>query len=238
MTPQSLALLLGAGGGYLLADDEHKLQGTLLGAGGGLALGHVFHSPKVAPHVDTTPSPGVPVIPSIPSGDANKIGAQKAAAMYNLKLADVSIGIGVPGTPLSFGTRGDAQRLPGMSRWVPTGTLERAFTGLDAEADPDALARQEGRRGLLTHPAAGAAAAAALAHFGVPVLGGMRKSRAAALGAASGLLYNRISASDREKDMREALKGVQRERSNSAITGQHKNTANESRPLIMSRGDA
>jgi hypothetical protein len=149
-------------------------------------------------------------------------GRRKAASVFGIKessLDEMGIGLGVPGTPFSMGLKRNTDRLEGMHRWVPTDTLERAYAGTDEGVDPEELAAQEGRRGMVSDPLIGAGLAAALSHYGIPGLGALGKGRSAGLGALGGLLYNRFSADDRRKDMREAIKGVGTNRTPSSCLG-------------------
>lgn len=139
------------------------------------------------------------------------------------KVADVGMTAGIPG--LAVNLSGKDERLPGMSRWVPRATLQRAFEGVEQGYDPQALMEQAADRGSLAHPAVAAAISAALAHklspnahWGLPAL-------AAAAGGGAGALYNQMTAPKRVEDMRQAIRGVMQEQAH--------NTAQEAMPRVM-----
>lgn len=148
------------------------------------------------------------------------------------KLAEYGVSVSPQGA--SYSTSSKDERLPGMNRWVPRGTLQRAFEGFDEGYDEQALTEEAGESGHIAHPAIGAALGAALAHYGVaPSLGG--KIMGGLAGAGLGSVYNNATRGDRETNMREALKGVHGERGHHPKHPNHgKTTANESVPMVVS----
>lgn len=164
----------------------------------------------------------------------------RAAACDAFKVAsDFSFGAGVPGLPVSVnvGKKNREERLPGMPRWTSRGTIERAFEGVDTGLDDQAIEDAEIHRGRATHPAIGAAVAAALGHFGLK-LPPSGTAIAAALGGGAGAMYNDATRQTRGRDMAAALQGVRGERSRFPIRGQARATASESTPLTIQSGGA
>lgn len=148
------------------------------------------------------------------------------------KLADISMGTGVG--PFSVGMSEKDVRLPGMNRWVPRGTVEQAYQGLQQGLDQQALLEEAAEAGNLKHPAIGAGLAAALAHYGLPGvgapgLGAGAKVLAAGVGGGVGAIYNQLSRGRRVSEMREAIKGVHGEQE-----GMGHHSAREDMPLVVS----
>jgi len=152
------------------------------------------------------------------------------------KVADTSLGLTVPGSPLSVGFRSRDERLPGMHRWVPRRVIERAYEGLDDGLDSADVIDDEQRRGTLVYPALGAGAAAAASHFGLN-LPGTATGLAALLGAGAGATFHDATGGNRARDAREALHGVLHERGREfPVRGQRHVTASAPRPALISTG--
>jgi hypothetical protein len=157
-------------------------------------------------------------------------------AIHFPKVAEASIGLTVPGSPISIGFRSRDERLPGMHRWVPRDFIQRTHEALDAGLDPADVIDDERRRGTLVYPALGAGAAAAASHFGL-ALPGSATALAALLGAGSGATFHDVTTGHRTRDAREALHGVLRERQREfPVQGQHHATASAPRPALISTG--
>jgi hypothetical protein len=174
---------------------------------------------------------------------AGRAGKGMAARAFNVaahfpKIADASVGVGFPGSPVSLSLRTRDERLPGMHRWVPRNLIERVHEDLDQGLDPADVLESERGRGSLLSPAMGGAAGAALAHFGLGGRGGAAAAGLGALlGAGAGSTVNDLSASNREDNALEALRGVLRERASvPAIRGQQHSTASSPPPLLVSVG--
>jgi hypothetical protein len=232
--------LVGAGLGAAAAPDGEGMQGALLGGLGGYTAGagvsRAYQGAKglalqgfeaIAPKMDPRVLLGSPVL----QGAAPQV--RQSAGKTMKKVADMGIGVGLPGTPigLNFGTK--QERLPGMNKWVDRDIIERAYEALDAGLDPQAIMERESERGNLKHPAIGGGMAAALAHFNLPKASPSSTLVAGAGGAALGALYNRFTAKNRASDAAEALKGIARERG--PIRGQDRMTASENTPMIVAR---
>jgi len=220
---QALGTLAGAGIGYAMARPEERTQGAVLGALGGFGLGGGFKRRSKAMMQET----------------ARQQGTLGALEGFGIKAADYGIGMGIPGTPLSVSGTGKDVRYEGMRRFVPRSTFERAYEGLDQGLDPQALLELEQNQGTVHHPLMGLLAGSFAGHKlfpkgGIPatVLGGLA-------GGGAGALYNAATADSRVADMHEAIRGVlsEQNRMQSAVTGQQATTANESTPLLVSRGE-
>jgi hypothetical protein len=162
----------------------------------------------------------------------------KEAALQQFKLSlDLSSSVGVPGAGVSFGLKDQRERLPGMSRWVPRSTVERGFDYADQGLDDEAVADLEADRGSIGHPLLGAALAAAGARKLMPYSGALGPILAGLGGAGLGALYHKGTMSRRTEEGVEALNGAQREREKFPIRRHKTQTANESTPLAISRGN-
>lgn len=162
----------------------------------------------------------------------------KKSSLEQFKVAiDFGGSIGIPGMGgLGVSLKDQQERLPGMSKWVPRGAVERGFEYLDRGFDPESVMDAEADRGSLIHPATGAALAAMGAAKFAPK-SGLGGSMLAALGGAGlGTLYHRATNDQRRDEGREAFEGAQRERSKFPIRRHATQTANEASPLAVSRG--
>jgi hypothetical protein len=165
-------------------------------------------------------------------------GISKAATLEQFKLAlDVGGSIPIPGMGgLGVSFKDQRERLPGMSRWVPRGAVERGFDYADEGFDPETVMDLEADRGSLVHPASGAALAMAAAAKFAPKSGVGGALVSGLLGAGGGSLYHRATADGRRREGLEALEGAQRERYKFPIRRHPSQTANEASPLAVSRG--
>jgi hypothetical protein len=205
---KALMPVLSAATGALLAPEGETLQGATLGGLGALGAQSAMHA-----------------------------GARKFKNIFTAKhSADISMGIGIPGTGGSLGVKDQRERLPGMSRWVPRSTIERGFNYANAELDPQAVAELEANRGSISHPLLGAALAAAGARMSLPQSGVLGPVLAGLAGAGAGTLYHQATRGRRIEEGLEALQGAQREREKFPIRRHATQTANESTPLAVARG--
>ena len=165
--------------------------------------------------------------------------SERVASLEEFKIAvDVSAGVSLPvlgGASLGF--KDQRERLPGMSRWVPRSTVERGFDYADEGLDSEAVSDIEGDRGSITHPLLGAALAAAGARKFMPQSGALGPLLAGLGGAGLGTLYNKATKDRRIEEGLEAHSGAQREREKFPIRRHPTQTANESTPLAVSRGN-
>jgi len=166
----------------------------------------------------------------VPAKKPRAVRAKKAELAVGFqKIAEVSYSVSPQGVTGNLSDK--TERLPGMNRWVPRSVLERALQGVDQGYDDRALIEEAASSGNIRDPLLGAAVGAALAHHGIAptltskVLGGLA-------GAGLGSFLNRATTGNRESRMREALKGVHRERASLGSTPT--STANESVPLVVS----
>lgn len=253
---QALLPILGALGGAALARDDERTQGALLGGLGTFGLqsalaGHGQHVPAGAPAAVTAA-----VKPKITFNEVFEHSKAEAGDRLNRWLNTVApprpklarldshkialdFGGSVPlpglgGFGVSF--KDQRERLPGMSRWVPRGTLERGFDYADEGFDPETVMDMEAERGSLTHPLAGAAVGALGAlklapksGLGGVLLGGLG-------GAGLGQIYHSATKDTRAREGLEALEGAQKERSTFPIRRHAVQTANEPMPMAVSRG--
>jgi hypothetical protein len=113
-----------------------------------------------------------------------------------------------------------------MNRWVPRHVLEKAFQGVSEGFDDQALQEEAREDGRYSQPAVGAAVGAILAHHGLgasplgSALGGLA-------GAGAGAYLHERGAPGRVANMREALKGVHREREHT------QESAREAVPMVI-----
>lgn len=155
-------------------------------------------------------------------------GMQRLAELLRTKTAaphalSLQLSQQIPGTPLVLrGGEIKEERLPGMQRWVDRDMIQRAYAGLSDGISPDELVADEGARGSVLYPAAGAGAAALAANsMGADLAqlapslgkhGPLAAVLASALaGGVAGGVYQHASAPKRERDMREAIVGAQRD---------------------------
>jgi hypothetical protein len=108
----------------------------------------------------------------------------KKGSLEQLKLSiDIGGSIGIPGMGgLGVSLKDQQERLPGMSRWVPRGAVERGFEYLDKGFDPESVMDTEAERGSLIHPATGAGLAAMGAAKFAPKSGGWHVARVSRAG--------------------------------------------------------
>ena len=150
---------------------------------------------------------------------------------------DVGGSIPLPGFGgLGMSHKDQRERLPGMRKWVPRDTMERAFEYDDQGFDPEAVMDMEAARGELSYPAVGGALAAAAAKKFMPKAGVGGLLLAGLGGAGLGSAYHAATGDRRRADAAEALEGAQRERHKFPISKHQNQTANESSPLAVSRG--
>jgi hypothetical protein len=191
-------------------------------------------SPTAVDGVQPSPPPGQD--PQVMAGMRREFA--KKGSLEQLKLSiDVGGSIGIPGMGgLGVSLKDQQERLPGMSRWVPRGAVERGFEYLDKGFDPESVMDTEAERGSLIHPATGAGLAAMGAAKFAPKSGPGGMLLASLGGAGLGTLYHRATNSQRREDGREAFEGAERERSKFPIRRHPTQTANEASPLAVSRG--
>lgn len=151
--------------------------------------------------------------------------------------ADIGVSTQIPGTPIGLSAREREERLPGMHKWVPRDVIEKAYAGLDAGLDPQAIMEGAADEGRFLSPLLGAGAGAAAMRFGMPRSGPAGLGLGALLGAGAGALYNQATSPGRERDMQEALSGVLREQeADKPFAHQTSETASESSPMLVARG--
>jgi len=162
----------------------------------------------------------------------------KKGSLDRFKLAiDFGGSIGIPGMGgLGISVKDQQERLPGMSKWVPRGTMERGFEYLDQGFDPESVMDAEAERGSLLHPAIGAALAAAGAAKFAPKSGLGGALLAGLGGAGLGSVYHNATEGRRREEGRQAYVGAENERSRFPIRRHTTQTANEASPLAVSRG--
>ena len=253
---KALLPLVGALGGAVLAPDGERAQGAALGGLGAFGLqsavsGHGQHIPAAAAAPASVAATSKISLNDIfehskaEAGDrvTNWLNAvapprPKLAGLEAHKIAlDVGGSVPLPGLG-GFGVsfKDQRERLPGMSRWVPRGTLERGFDYADEGFDPEAVMDLEANRGSLAHPLAGAAIGALGAlklapksGLGGVLLGGLG-------GAGLGQLYHSQTKDTRAREGLEALEGAKKERYQFPIRRHAVQTANEPTPMAVSRG--
>ena len=257
--PRLTGAALGAGLGAIAAPEGEGwtgaalggLTGYGLGALGSRAAGLFRRSPRppAAPQAITNPTRLLPAPASSAraTGPAQVLGPdvdiRHAKKVGFEKLADLGMSFGIPG--IGVNVAGKDERLPGMDRWVPRGTIERAYQGLEQGYDAPALYEQAAGEGRLLHPAIGAVGGAALAHKLPGILarlseGGTALTKGVSpvsnagftalsglLGASTGALYNRATEGDRVEGMHQAIRGVSREKAKQP-------SAREAMPMVMS----
>jgi hypothetical protein len=163
--------------------------------------------------------------------------APKQASLAQFKLsADISMGMGIPGTPVSIGLKDQRERLPGMGYWVPRSTLERGFQYVDQGVDPETITALEAEKGTLLDPAVGAALGTVGALKFIPKSGIVGPLLAGLTGAGLGASYNRLTRDRRIAEGIEALRGAQYERERFPVRQIAHPSANESTPLVVSGG--
>lgn len=167
-----------------------------------------------------------------------EMGLTKKSSLNQFKLAiDLGGSIGIPGMGgLGVTLKDQQERLPGMSKWVPRGAVERGFEYLDQGFDPESVMDTEAERGSLLHPATGAALAAMGAAKFAPKSGVGGALLAGLGGAGLGSLYHRATNEQRRGEGLEAYEGARREREKFPIRRHATQTANEASPLAVSRG--
>ena len=154
-----------------------------------------------------------------------------------LAFADFGVGLSIPKTPFTVSMKDRSERLPGMGAWAPRDTVERAFAGVDAGLDDQAIQNMEEDKGSVSTPVITAAAAAALAHFGLK-LPAVSTGLVGLGGAAIGNAYHNMTSGKRHRTMAQALAGVHNERSRFPVKGQSRTTASENTPLVIQSGGA
>lgn len=164
---------------------------------------------------------------------------KKSAELYQMKTAGVQLGLSIPGTPLSVGFKGDdsRERGPGMTKWVPRKTMERALQGTyDEGLDQTALMDEAAGHGEYSSPLIGAAAGMAAAHKWLPQGGAVSKILGGLGGAAVGAGYHEYQRKGNTEDMQQALRGVYHQpEKRPLIAGQGHHTAREPQPILLSR---
>lgn len=170
-------------------------------------------------------APNVPRLDGKPMPPKKTIGRKKQSSFEQFKLA-VNTGYGFNRNGPSISIMDDpAERLPGMSRWVPRNVIEDVYKQLDMGTDPEDV-HAEHRPGVAAVGGGLLGGAAGLMAAGPA--GGLM---GAGVGAAGGLGLHMLGRKGREADTREALKGVLAERSNRQA--QPKESARESMPLTV-----
>jgi hypothetical protein len=177
-----------------------------------------------------------------PAG-AYAMAAKRASELYGVKEADWQFGVSPNQLPFRIGYSDKATRLEGMHRFVSPDVINQAYEGIDQGHDPQAILDTAKDTGSLLHPGVGAALGAYGVHRFLPSGGLPGMALGALAGGGLGAIYNAATAGDRIRDMSEALRGIQLEDQKrvsrlSAIGGQPSTTANESNPLLVSRGEA
>lgn len=191
-----------------------------------------------APAPTATPANPGEMDPESMAAFRREMGWTKRSSLDRFKLSiDIGGSIGVPGMGgLGVSIKDQQERLPGMSKWVPRGAVERGFEYLDQGFDPESVMDTEAERGSLLHPATGAALAAMGAARFAPKSGLGGALLAGLGGAGLGTLYHRATNDQRREEGREAYEGAQREREKFPIRRHQTQTANEASPLAVSRG--
>lgn len=158
----------------------------------------------------------------------------KESSLKRFKLAfDFSLGLNVPGTPLSVNLKDQKDRLEGMTRWVPREDIERGYKYVEEGTPLEDIADEATRRGGVMHPLLGAALSAAAAKKIAPGSGVAGPLLAGVLGAGAGGLYHKLTEGSRIED---ALQGYEGAKSTFPIRRHGVQTANESTPMVMAGG--
>lgn len=158
----------------------------------------------------------------------------KESSLRRFKLAfDFSLGLNVPGTPLSVNLKDQKDRLEGMTKWVPREDIERGYKYIEEGAAPEDIVEEASRRGGVSHPLLGAALAALAAKKLAPGSGMAGPALAGVLGAGGGSLYNKLTEGSRIED---ALQGYEGAKRTFPIRRHGVQTANESTPMVMAGG--
>jgi len=199
--------------------------------------------PSAQPPMGTADNQAMPAQPIPPTkGRKGKPGNKQIrvasydpVAMFKIAI-DVGMGVPIPGG-LSLGLKDQRERLPGMSRWVPRSAIERGFDYTDDAVAPEDVAEQESSRGAVMQPLLGAALAAAGARKFLPNSGLAGPLLAGLAGAGLGTAYHHATKDRRVEEGMEAYQGASRERERFPVQRHPSQTANESTPLAVSRGD-
>lgn len=158
----------------------------------------------------------------------------KESSLRKFKLAfDFSLGLNVPGTPLSVNLKDQKDRLEGMTKWVPREDIERGYQYVEEGTPLEDIADEATRRGGVMHPLLGAALAAAATKKFAPGTGAAGPALAGVLGAGAGSLYNKLTEGGRVED---ALQGYEGARRSFPLRRHGVQTANESKPLLLAGG--
>lgn len=239
--------------GYALAPEGEKERGAILGGLGGLGVQSAIAGPGKAP-VRVAPS-----VPSKPVGlDALKeYGrtawaqgkedvqkwlttpvAPKVASLDQFKLAiDIGGNVPLPGMPgLGVSFKGHKERLPGMTKWVSRGALERGFENVQEGLSPEEAADREQDVGSIASPLLGSALATAGMLKFAPKTGVGGALLGSLGGAMGGSLFHRLTRGARRDEALQALQGAQLEHSRFPLSKHPTQTANEASPLAVSRG--
>ena len=228
--PRLTGAALGAGLGAVGAPADEGWTGAALGglAGYGLGAGadyltRPFRGASSPVSTPATPAPSSAPVGVPPTSRTSLL--QRAFGKLRSKRADYGFSTVIPGVALNYGAKDE--RLEGMSRWVPRKTIEQAYQGLEAGYDNQALYDEARETGALTHPAIGALLGALAtrklaptAHWQLPAVGALT-------GAGLGAAYSQSTAPKRVEDMRQAIRGVSRERAKQP-------SAREAMPMVMS----
>lgn len=237
---------VGAALAYGLAPRGEEGQAAALGAlagfGGQAALRGAFSpvAKAVAPSKLKLPTPEMFGHAALDEGWSR---VKKYMTDPRPKTASLDIGGSIPipglgGLGLTYKDQRD--RLSGMSRWVPREALERGFDYVDSGASEDEAVDQERSRGGGSSALFGAGLGTLIGHGVFPgqrhglapmLLGGL-------LGAGTGSLVHRLTASDREEMARQAYTGAQIERQRFPIRKHAIQTSNEASPVTLSRGSS
>ena len=193
--------------------------------------------PSAQPPMGTADNQAIPAQP-IPQGKKKKGKQQiRVASLDEFKIG-IDLGLSIPvAGGIGLGVKDQRERLPGMGRWVPRSAIERGFNYADDDASPEDVAESEASRGVIGHPLLGAALAAAGARKFLPNSGLMGPLLSGVAGLGLGAAYHHATKDRRVEEGMEAYQGASRERERFPVQRHPSQTANESTPLAVSRGD-